>query len=143
MAEPLDIEPPPVHLFVYGSLLPWASGEPGQAERAKLFAEGRLLGRGGATTAGRLLDLGAYPALADGPGLVHGAAYHLNLASASTLAWLDAYEGITGRPNDEYVRREQPIQLDDGLVLSAWVYAYRLPVEGRRVIPSGIWAMPA
>lgn len=125
------------HLFVYGSLLSGAGHRMG----ARLAREGRLVGPG--IVKGRLFDLGAYPALVEtGPddGDVHGEVYALGDPEAS-FRWLDAYEGIVpGREAQcEYARVQRLVRLGNGGELTAWVYVYRAPVSGRRLIESGCW----
>ena len=87
------------HLFVYGSLLS-AAGHP-NGER--LRGEARLIGE--ASIPGRLYRVGWYPGLVEaaaGSARVHGEVYALN-DPASSLAWLDAYEGIV--PGNEAEQR--------------------------------------
>ena len=123
-------------LFVYGTLRPIASGVMGADERARLAGEAHYLGP--ATTAGTLLDLGAYPGLAEGPGLVRGGLYALS-EPAITFAWLDAYEGITGAARDEYRRCRRTVTQVDGTELVAWVYIFVRSADGIRAIASGDW----
>ena len=123
------------NLFVYGTLRPAASGAMGTDERGRLAEEARYLGP--ATTQGLLIDLGAYPGLVNGPGLVHGDLYSLT-GAAGTLAWLDTYEGITGAVCDEYLRRVCPIAMPNGRI-AAWVYFCRRAPIGARAIASGDW----
>ena len=124
------------NLFVYGTLLPWATGELGAAQRARLSQEATTLGP--AVTLGVLFDLGSYPGMLVGDGAVHGAVYALT-DPGFTLTWLDAYEGIAGTAYDDYRRVEQSVRLDDGRELPAHVYVYVLPVDPRRAIASGRW----
>lgn len=122
------------HLFVYGTLMSGA----GHPMGARLGREGRLVGA--ATIKGRLYDLGEYPALVGaghGDNDVHGEAYVLT--SPALFDWLDAYEGIVPGRECEYERVERTIRLEDGRELTAWVYLYRAPVSGRRLIESGRW----
>lgn len=113
----------------------------GEEARRQLWAESRHLGR--ARMAGRLLDLGAYPALLPcgrGSSWVSGEVAVLENAD-QTFCWLDTYEGIgvaDGTPC-EYVRIKWPAVLDDGREIVAWVYAYGLDHAGLPEIESGIW----
>ena len=123
------------HLFVYGTLL---SGD-GHPMGVRLGREGRLIGT--ARIKGRLYDLGEYPALVEtGPddGDVHGEVYELT-DPASSFPWLDAYEGIVPGRQCEYERVERTVQLESGGALTAWVYLYRAPLIGRRLIENGRW----
>jgi gamma-glutamylcyclotransferase (GGCT)/AIG2-like uncharacterized protein YtfP len=127
-------------LFVYGTLMSCATGRLGRAERARLYREGRSLGP--AWTAGRLYDLGRFPGMTEprDPGeIVHGEAVRLADAR-STLAWLDAYEGIgAGGGHDEYARVERPVCLASGGELNAALYLYRGDVGRARRLPGGRW----
>jgi gamma-glutamylcyclotransferase (GGCT)/AIG2-like uncharacterized protein YtfP len=130
------------HLFVYGTLMSGATTALGQAERARLAAEARLLGPA-TMAAARLYDLGRYPGLAetgDAADTVHGEA--LILADPPrTLAWLDDYEGVI--PGDynlsEYARIERQIRLAHGAELAAWVYIFRRDAAALRPITGGRW----
>lgn len=78
-----------------------------------------------ATTAGCLYDLGEYPALAVGDGIVLGelwliAEQHL----VATLAVLDEIEGYAKSPNDLYVRRVVTCCTRDGAEHQAQTYFY-------------------
>lgn len=131
----------PAYLFVYGTLMTRARGRLGADMRARLSREGTSLGA--ATTAGRLLALGDYPGLVPAAGsadVVHGELFRLDAAD-EVLAWLDAYEGISEKPNsnDEYARVRAPVKSASGEKVTAWVYAYR--GDGSRVpaIAGGRW----
>jgi phosphoserine phosphatase len=129
-------------LFVYGTLRPDVQSAMGTAQRRRLAGEARDLGP--ATTEGLLADLGAYPGLVDGDGRVRGRAYALR-TPADTFAWLDAYEGLAGRPDDEYRRIVRGIALDTGVRIEAWVYRYNGPQKQPHILTSGDWiaACPA
>lgn len=132
-------------LFVYGTLLPWADGALGAVERANLRAQARDLGR--ATTRGQLVDLGGYPGLVQGtdpgvgPSLVHGLLYDLTADPVATLTWLDAYEGVTGAPDDQYERCVRSVRCADGTNHEAWVYVCRQAVDATAVMASGRWTV--
>lgn len=123
------------YLFVYGTLM--AATHHPMAQR--LARESRLVGA--ATIRGWLYDLGSYPALVqagEGDGEVHGEVRSLSRPAAS-LQWLDAYEGIVPGRECDYERVERRVRLENGSELTAWVYLYRAPVTGRRLIESGSW----
>ena len=124
------------HLFVYGTLLPDERGDVGAAERERLQQEGRIVGPG--STGGLMIDLGSYPGLVDGPGLVHGLVYHLPEASG-TLAWLDAYEGVTGSAGDEYARMLRAVSFSSGAIILCWTYVFVQSMADRSLIMSGRW----
>ncbi len=124
------------HIFVYGTLLCGARHPMG----ARLARESRLLGE--ATIQGRLYSLGRYPGLVesgDPADVVHGEVYTLN-SPAATLAWLDAYEGISGHAADnEYERCARVVHLASGTGVTTWVYLYRAPVTGRAAVAGAQW----
>jgi gamma-glutamylcyclotransferase (GGCT)/AIG2-like uncharacterized protein YtfP len=127
-------------LFVYGTLLSRARHPMG----ARLQREALLLGA--ATMPGRLYNLGRYPGMVEAAGpepLVHGELYALEVP-ATSLEWLDAYEGIVpGKPESSpYARVERPALLASGETLDAWVYLYRKSVEARPEVPGGHWIAP-
>jgi gamma-glutamylcyclotransferase (GGCT)/AIG2-like uncharacterized protein YtfP len=124
------------HLFVYGTLMPDAEGSLGGTERNRLRDAGAFLGS--AKTPGVLLDLGHYPGLALGTDTVYGGIYKLH-EPGKTLRWLDVYEGLTGDPGDEYVRREIPVALENGQNLPAWTYVFIGNSFGLCKITSGRW----
>ncbi len=129
------------HIFVYGTLLGTARGAYGRAERRRLTLEGERLGP--ATVPGRLLDLGRYPGLiAEGESgdVVHGEVVRLR-TPGPTLAWLDAYEGLTagGGEADEYVRERLVASLGGGGGIAVWTYRYRGPTGGLPLLRGGRW----
>jgi gamma-glutamylcyclotransferase (GGCT)/AIG2-like uncharacterized protein YtfP len=127
-------------LFVYGSLLSRVRHPTG----ARLRREVRLLGE--ATIEGRLYSLGRYPGLVEATErhyAVHGEVYDLQ-SPASSLKWLDAYEGIVpGKPErSPYERVERPVHLASGEAITAWVYLYRRSVRTRPEVLGGYWVPP-
>lgn len=126
MSGLLDAEPR--HVFVYGTLRPaLATGEP------RLLIE-PLLEAGSATIRGLLYDLGDYPGLVAGAGIVHGDL--LAIANHGQLAALDGYEECAP-PLPLFRRERAAAQLPDGTSLAVWVYRYCLPVGRAKPIPSG------
>lgn len=126
------------NLFVYGTLLS-AAGHP---MGARLQREARLIGP--ASIRGKLYRITRYPGLVESTNCqdrVHGEVYALN-TPASTLKWLDAYEGIVPgkHASNEYERVERDVRLASGENMTAWVYLYRGDVSRFRLIPSGRWA---
>ena len=94
----------------------------------------RLLGAGSRFVAlghvrGALLDLGRYPGLVDGRGVVHGEVYELR--EPELLQAIDRAEGYN------FARRSRLVTLADGRRRRAWLYEYRGPRHGAAPIPEG------
>lgn len=121
----------PELLFVYGTLRPaLATGPQGRLVR-------ELEAVGVATVPGLLLDLGDYPGLVTGDGVVHGEL--LRIADPARLAALDAYEECGGA--EPLFRRERATAWRaDGTPITAWVYRYARPAAHARPITSGDYA---
>jgi gamma-glutamylcyclotransferase (GGCT)/AIG2-like uncharacterized protein YtfP len=85
---------------------------------------------------GRLYDLGAYPALLPGDGLVRAELYEP--LYDRLIGFLDEFEGYDPqRPKQsQYLRRL--VELIEPRV-AAWVYLYNQSVEGRPLIDAGCW----
>jgi gamma-glutamylcyclotransferase (GGCT)/AIG2-like uncharacterized protein YtfP len=85
---------------------------------------------------GRLFDLGNYPGLLLGSGIVQAELYEI--ADTSVLQRLDAYEHYD--PDDPesslYIRRLVRLAQPD---CDAWLYEYNRIVSGSPSIPSGDW----
>ncbi len=107
----------PFRLFVYGTLLP--------GEGNHRLIERHVRSARPATITGVLVDLGAFPALIPGDGIVRGVV--LELASEA-MAITDRLEGYhSGDDHSLYVRKEVSVQLDDGQEVQAWTYEYADP----------------
>jgi len=125
------------HIFVYGTLLSADAHPKGE----RLRTEARLVGE--ASIAGRLYRIKHYPGLveaSDQGALVHGEIYALN-APATSLQWLDTYEGIAPghEATAQYMRTERNARLTSGEDILAWVYLYQWDVAGRELITDGRW----
>jgi gamma-glutamylcyclotransferase (GGCT)/AIG2-like uncharacterized protein YtfP len=122
-------------LFVYGTLMR-ASGHP---MAVRLGSQSLYLGSG--RISARLYNLGSYPGAVPSDKIrdsVHGDMVKL-LRPASTLAWLDKYEGCcadTAEPQ-AYERVIAPVVLRTGETRDAWVYFYNGPVHRARRVPHG------
>jgi gamma-glutamylcyclotransferase (GGCT)/AIG2-like uncharacterized protein YtfP len=110
-------------LAFYGTLM---SGMPPRPHRPDLAPHVRLVS--GCLIPGRLIDLGPYPALVPGDGVVRGELWRTT--SADALGLVDAWEGA------EYVRRE--IELLEPAV-TAWVYVWDRAAAGHAAISGGDW----
>lgn len=107
-----------MRLFVYGTLMKGQSSH-------HLLAGARPLGPVATQPRYALLDLGAYPALVPGEGVVRGELYQI---APEALADLDAYEG------EAY--RRVAVALEDG---EAQGYLFAAPAPDAPVIASGDW----
>lgn len=120
-------------VFFYGTLM---SGFD-RRRRAGINDKLEYVGRGSIEAA--LFDLGLYPAAVPAAdGRVWGEVHRMR-EPAAMLAALDQIEGY--RPDDTdhslYTRAETDITLDDGRVVSGWVYFYNAPLGGGQRIASG------
>lgn len=121
----------PDFIFVYGTLRPTSGGE------ASGFVQ-HLKTAGRATVRGMLYDLGSYPGLVEGLGVVHGEL--LQISSPADLDRLDCYEECEGElPLFRRVRTEA--LREDGARVTAWVYLYARDVSQGTRITSGDYLM--
>lgn len=127
----------PTHLFVYGTLLAGIPSSMGKFLRRRATLVGK------ATVPGTLYDLGLYPGyVAQGNGIVTGELYRLGEArAAETMELLDAYEGVTGAPEDEYARAKVKAKVNDGGSFAATTYVYTKDTAGKAVVPQGNYAV--
>ena len=114
-------------LFIYGTLMP------GLRLEAEMQGAERL---GPARVPGRLVDVGRYPGLLHGEGLVNGEVYRV---SDAQLAHLDEVEEMVpgDRGASQYWRERVTVQ--DGALAGqqVWAYVYNLPVDGLTPIAHG------
>ncbi len=105
------------NLFVYGTLMPDEANH-GQIED---FVRGAQRG----TVQGILVDLGTYPALVHGRGMVRGV---LLKVYEEALSITDRIEGfVPERARCLYIREEVLVRLEDGQELMAWTYVFADP----------------
>lgn len=119
----------PAHLFVYGTL---RRGAPMHG-----LLQGRARWLGPAQVPGRLLDLGAFPALLPPSAAgerVHGELFALGADAAVLLDALDRYEGPR-------FRRERETVAGPGGAVEAWLYRYAGEASGR-LIAGGDYLAP-
>ena len=107
----------PFRLFVYGTLLP------GEANHRLI--ERHVRSARPATMEGVLVDLGAFPALIPGDGIVKGIVLELTSAAMEITDRLEGYH--PDRDPSLYLRKEVSVQLDDGQEVQAWTYEYANP----------------
>ena len=127
-------------IFVYGTLVAKAAHPNGE----RLRREASLLGE--ATLQARLYRVSWYPGLVkstESADLVYGEVYRLT-SPATSLPWLDEYEGIiqspaSGAPPNEYERVTTSVALIAGGTVDAWVYLYLPATTALERVTSGRW----
>jgi gamma-glutamylcyclotransferase (GGCT)/AIG2-like uncharacterized protein YtfP len=119
--RPAPLTVPVTLLFAYGTLMR------GYALHGVLAGGATYLGPG--QVAGTLLDLGAYPGLIEGRGMVAGEVYRID--APELLPAVDREEGYNFR------RRRRRIALTGDRQAWAWVYHYRGPRGRAPVIAHG------
>ena len=119
-------------LFVYGTLL---SEIPSSMSK---FLRRRAELLGAATAGGRLYDLGGYPGFVRGTGTtVRGELYRIKTDRAQeTWDLLDAYEGVTGAPNEQYRKIKLDVRCGTN-VHTATTYEYTETPKRLTEIPNG------
>lgn len=128
---PVPMPAEPEFLFVYGTL------RVACAPAAVVPLVRGLERAGPATMRGDLHDLGPYPAMVAGDGLVHGDL--LRVTDPAQLGPLDAYEACDG-PEPLYRRAVGRAHRGDGTDVNAWVYLYARPLNAAPLIPGGDYA---
>lgn len=125
------------YLFVYGTLLK-AMQHPLHQE---LATRAQYLGR--ASFQGKLYALKNknYPAAiasSESPARVFGEVYRVHCAD-ELFSLLDEYEECSAAfpVPTEYIRQQVPVVLNDGQMLTAWVYLYNFAVDESLQIISG------
>lgn len=120
------------NLFAYGTLIPGC--EP--VGMAPVCSRMQLVGE--ATVPGTLYDLGGYPGVVEGEGIIRGVVLRV-----PPDAWplLDAYEGCAGPGRLDALFRRIPTRatLASGDVLDCWLYVYARDVTGRPIVRTGRW----
>jgi gamma-glutamylcyclotransferase (GGCT)/AIG2-like uncharacterized protein YtfP len=124
---PDDSELLPRLLFAYGTLRPSLAG----AAR-HLVAD--LVPAGTATTRGLLYDLGGFPGMVAGDGIVRGEL--LRLGDPAQLVALDAFEECGG-PNPLFRRERTAALLATGEEVTVWAYFFARPLAGAPRIAGG------
>ena len=117
-------------VFVYGTL------RPGLAAATRHLVDD-LEQVGSATVRGLLFDLGNYPGMIAGDGVVYGDL--LRLGSPNRLSLLDEYEECGG-PRPLFWRQRILARQATGEIVSAWTYLYARSITGAARIPEGDYA---
>lgn len=104
--------------------------------RRELGLEGRMRRLGRCRLAGILYNLGPYPALGEGKGVVHGELFEVTDPAAFDA--MDAFEECDpARPKlSAYLRVRVRLTDPD---LDCWVYRYNRPLRGVPRVPGGDW----
>ncbi|HTQ27584.1 MAG TPA: gamma-glutamylcyclotransferase family protein [Puia sp.] len=89
---------------------------------------------------GILFDLGCYPGAVENKngGTIRGDLFLLK-DPVKTLGTLDDYEGCSGEEDvdDEFIRREINVRLEDGNTAAAWIYWFNRQTDDKTVITQG------
>ena len=115
------------HLFIYGTLMPGLRLE-SEMQGARFV--------GTAQVPGRLVDVGRYPGLLSGDGVVTGEVYKVD---GVQLARLDRVEGMVrgDRAASQYWREEVTVSGGPLQGLRVQTYVYNRPAEACVPIPHG------
>jgi gamma-glutamylcyclotransferase (GGCT)/AIG2-like uncharacterized protein YtfP len=120
--------------FFYGTLMT------GFDRRRRAGIENKLTFVGRGSIRATLFDLGIYPAAVPAPdgAEVWGEVYEM-IEPRRVLAALDEIEGYSPDDSDRslYTREQVPATLEDGRVVTAWVYFYNAPLGQAPQITSG------
>lgn len=120
------------YLFVYGTLM---SNIPSSMSK---FLRRRATLIGKATVSGKLIDLGGYPGLLHGGGTVKGELYRFHEDRLQeSWSMLDAYESVTGAPQDEYRKDKVAVRVNGGGAFTALTYVYVGSIKDKKIIPNG------
>jgi len=106
-------------LFVYGTLMPGQSN----FSRIKPYV---LATRPGETD-GILVDLGSFPALLEGDGVVRGVLLEMEQAALRITDGIEGYHGE--REGSLYWRKEVTVRLESGEETVAWTYFFARPKQ--------------
>jgi gamma-glutamylcyclotransferase (GGCT)/AIG2-like uncharacterized protein YtfP len=107
----------------------------GQGGQQLAGVNGQLTFVGACSLPGVLYDLGDYPGLIEGEGIVRAEIY--SLPDKAALAKLDAYEGFQeGDPTALFIRRRISIDSENP---ECWVYYYNRDLTGHLPLKTGDW----
>lgn len=109
----------PVKVFVYGTLMPGHYYH----RHVKRYVRRWRYG----TIRGRLIDVGWYPALAPGEGVVRGVLLETAFEALRVMDHIEAYDAE--RNAGEYLRKRCTVSLAGGGETSAWTYEFSEPVR--------------
>ena len=101
------------YIFVYGTLMPGH----GNYRRIEQFVHDSKTG----TIRGVLVDLGPFPALIKGEGIVKGMLLTVGREALEITDFIEGYR--PDRKGNLYLREEVEVELNDGSI-KAWTYLY-------------------
>ncbi len=121
------------YLFVYGTLRKNAASP----LKSFLMRHSTYIDTG--KIEGKLYRISWYPGAIEAKGhYVLGDVFELHNPN-TCLRKLDVYEDVPSL----YIRKETPVYLSDGRMITAWVYFYNQPVIGYQEITSGDFLQPS
>jgi gamma-glutamylcyclotransferase (GGCT)/AIG2-like uncharacterized protein YtfP len=130
------------YIFTYGTLMSFAEGSMGAAERTLLRRQAINLGP--TCIRGRMHDAGSCPGVVLGGGpkeLVHGEVWQLPDDRVELLAALDTYEGCAPECPQPYPysRRRIRVRTRQGRRVTAWIYLWTGCIDDLPRIADGRW----
>lgn len=105
------------NLFVYGTLMP------GEFNHRQI--QGFVHGVRPGSIEGVLVNMGEFPALVPGKGIVKGVILYVDEAALEITDRIEGYS--SDRQDCLYIRKEVVVRLDDGKDLPAWTYEFGAP----------------
>jgi len=118
------------YVFTYGTLRP--SLYPHVEKRFGV----KLVGKGILESTFSMYNLGAFPALTK---TGDDTSIRGEVVETTNLRGLDHYEGYNSSGDGLYDRSQQKVTLDDGRVLTAWVYFMHKVPQDVELVESGDW----
>ncbi len=104
-------------LFVYGTLMPHGSNFGHIKDHVRASQPGRI--------EGVLIDLGGFPAMVSGRGIIRGVLLEIDEAGVDITDRIEVFR--PGRRDCLYVRREVSVRVEGGEEAVAWTYEYANP----------------
>lgn len=116
------------YVFVYGTLMKGMSRHSEMEDGGRFYCKGNVKGE--------LYDMGNYPGMIPGEGIVFGEVYKAS-DMFQMIQRLDWIEGAGGN-NSLFTRTIQEVETDEGIIW-AYVYHYAQPLDSFKQIKSGNW----
>jgi gamma-glutamylcyclotransferase (GGCT)/AIG2-like uncharacterized protein YtfP len=118
------------YLALYGSLMRCFGG------LDRLDCSDFLTFVGPCQIGGRLVNLGAYPGLVPGAGIVEAELFEVK--DSDVFRRLDEFEGYDPRDLDGSLVVRELIRLRK-IDCDAWAYVYNQDIDGKPIVPGGTW----